>query len=90
MGRLKLNVLLLFAQPEREVIGEHLEIFIESDFDTLPEDVGASLFSTFPVTCFAKPPLQQHDVPRNPVLYSRTDDRSATRAELKSAWFPVP
>ena len=27
---------------------ETVEIFVEADFDTMPEDVGASRFSTFP------------------------------------------
>ena len=35
---------------------EAVEIFIEADFETLPEGVDASPFSTFRGTCLARPP----------------------------------
>jgi hypothetical protein len=42
---------------------ETVEIFIEADFETLPEGVDASPFSTFRGTCLARPPQRRRVVP---------------------------
>jgi hypothetical protein len=61
---------------------ETVEIFIEADVETYAEErqsVGASLFSTFPAICSAKPPPPQHDVQQDRVLHPRCDEGSASR-----------
>jgi hypothetical protein len=42
---------------------ETVEIFIEVDCERPRSSVGASLFSTFPVTCSAKQAPRRRDVP---------------------------
>jgi hypothetical protein len=49
---------------------ETVEIFIEADFGTVPEErrrFAILNFSTFPATSLAKPPAQQRDVPQSPM-----------------------
>ena len=41
---------------------EQVEISVEADFETLPEEHGASLFSTFLAIYLAKPLVHQPDV----------------------------
>jgi hypothetical protein len=47
---------------------ETVEIFIEADFETLPEERRRFALINFPATRLAKPPPQRRDVPQNPVL----------------------
>jgi len=45
---------------------ETVEIFIGGISIRSRRNVGASLLSTFPATCSAKPPPQQREVPQSP------------------------
>jgi hypothetical protein len=45
---------------------ETVEIFIEADFETLPEEGRRFALVNVPATCLAKPPPQRLDVPRTP------------------------
>jgi hypothetical protein len=58
---------------------ETVEIFIEADFDTLPEKRRRFAILNIPATSLAKLPPQRRDVPRTPVLHPRRD-------EVTSAW----
>jgi hypothetical protein len=43
-----------------------VEIFIEADFETLPEEQRRFAVLNIPATCSAKPPPQRREVPQSP------------------------
>ena len=53
---------------------ETVEIFVEADFDTMPEERRRFALLNVPLICLAKPPPQRLDVPRTPVLHPRRDE----------------
>src|SRR5271163_1708726 len=69
---------------------EMVEIFIEADFETLPEERRRFAILNIPRTSLAKPPAQQRDVPQSPTTdeVSRLDRRGLV--VLPTTWGTMP
>jgi hypothetical protein len=68
---------------------ETVEIFIEADFETLPEERRRFALVNIPRHCLAKPPPQRHDVPRMSLVHPRSAERFWHSGSIQvAAWFP--